>query len=64
MRRIDAATRKVVTIFDGSKGVRAFVTSLLLAEADTLYVADSVGYVRRLEPDGRMDIIAGGGSGF
>ena len=64
VRRIDAATGKVVTLLDGSKGVRAFVTSLLLAEADTLYVADSVGFVRRLGPDGRMDVIAGGGLGF
>jgi len=64
VRRIDAATRKVVTIFDGSEGVRVSLTSMLLAEADALYVTDWAGYVRRLQPDGRMDVIAGGGSGF
>jgi sugar lactone lactonase YvrE len=64
VRRIDAATRKVVTILDGSGGIRPFPSSLLLAEPDTLYVADSVGYVRRLGPGGRMDVIAGGGIGF
>ncbi len=64
VRRIDAATRKVVTIFDGSTGARVLLISMLLAEADTLYVTDSVGHVRRLGPDGRMDVIAGGGPGF
>jgi sugar lactone lactonase YvrE len=64
VRRIDAATRKVMTIFDGSKGVRVSLTSMLLAEADALYVTDWAGYVWRLQPDGRMDVIAGGGSGF
>jgi hypothetical protein len=58
------ASAKVVTIFDGSTGVRESVTILLLAEADRLYVADSTGYVRRLRPDGHMDVIAGGGPGF
>ena len=33
------APAKVVTIFDGSTGVRESVTILLLAEADRLYVA-------------------------
>jgi hypothetical protein len=54
----------VVTIFDGSKGIPVSLTSMLLAEADALYVTDWVGYVRRLQPDGRMDVIAGGGPGF
>jgi len=31
---------------------------------DGLCVTDWNGYVRRLQPDGRMDVIAGGGSGF
>jgi hypothetical protein len=64
VRRIDAATGKVVTIFDGSTSARVLLTSMLLAEADALYVTDWAGYVRRLQPDGRMDVIAGGGSGF
>jgi sugar lactone lactonase YvrE len=64
VRRVDAATRKVVTIVDGRMGDRLFLAGLLLADADTLYIADSAGYVRRLGPDGRMTVIAGGGPGF
>jgi len=64
VRRVDAATRHVVTLATGTVHDRLNPVGVALGDANTVYIADAFGYVRRLGPDGRMDVIAGGGPGF
>jgi sugar lactone lactonase YvrE len=64
VRRVDAATRHVVTLAAGTVRERLNPVGLVVGDADTLYIADAFGFVRRIGPDGRLDVIAGGGPGF
>jgi len=64
VRRVDAATRHVVTLAAGTVRERLNPVGLVVGDADTLYIADAFGFVRRLGPDGRLEVIAGGGPGF
>jgi len=63
IRRIDAATRRVVTIAPRA-ALPANPTGLLWVEPDTLFVAFDSGHVRRLLPGGGSVVVAGGGAGF
>jgi sugar lactone lactonase YvrE len=64
VRRIDAATREIVSVArtEGQRHLRA--SGLLWVGPETLYIADQAGYIWRLEPDGRRTAVAGGGIGF
>jgi len=64
VRQIAAATGHVAILAEGTTRERLYPVGLALGEAGTLYIADGFGYVQRRGPDGRMEVIAGGGLGF
>ena len=63
IRRIDVTTQRVVTVLSRAS-LPTLPAGLVWASPDTLYLADSAGYVRRVLPDGASAVVAGGGAGF
>jgi sugar lactone lactonase YvrE len=62
MRRLDAATGRVAALAADARG--ALRPSALLLDDSALYLAEDAGFVKRLETDGRLVAVAGGGPGF
>jgi hypothetical protein len=63
IRRIDAASQRVVTVLSRAS-LPTLPAGLLWVGPDALYLADSAGYVRRIQPGGGSVVVGGGGAGF
>lgn len=63
IRRLDATRRQLTQVF-AAKPRYLQPSAILPVEAGALLIADSTGWVLRLEPEGRLVPVAGGGFGF